>query len=92
MHLSTRWTRAAAVAALATVGLLGVAGTDASAAPAAQTDPVCATPVNVSFVGLTHTASGPAIRVRGITPYSTTRVDLVPEDVVYVQQPGYWNY
>jgi hypothetical protein len=92
MHLSTRWKRAAAVAALATVGLLGVAGTDATAAPAVPINPVCTTPLQLSFVGLTHTEAGPAIRVRGLKPSATTRVDLIPEDVVYVHQPDYWNY
>jgi hypothetical protein len=38
-----------------------------------------------------RTTTGPAILVSGIKPHANTRVALIPEDVVYVQQPDYWT-
>ena len=92
MHLSHRWKRSAAVAALTTVGFLGVAAADASAAPPPPSAATCTTPLRLTSISIVRTTSGPAIQVSGIKPHADTKVALVAEDVVYVQQPDYWNY
>lgn len=92
MHPSKNWARRAAVVAFASVGFLGVAAADASAATAAQIQPSCTTPLTLDSISLVRTTSGPAIEVSGVKPHADTIVALVPEDVVYVKAPDYWNY
>ena len=81
-----------AVAAVAPTGFLGVAAADASAALPPPTAAMCTTPLALRSIELVRTTDGPAILVSGLKPYDTTRVALLAEDVVYVQQPDYWNY
>jgi hypothetical protein len=92
MRLARHWKKSVAAATLATIGILGVAATDASAAPPPPTAATCTTPLVLRSIEIVRTVTGPAIMVTGIKPYDNTRVALVPEDVVYVQQPDYWNY
>ena len=92
MRLLHHSKRSLAVAALATIGFLGVAASDAAAAPPPPTQATCTTPLVLQRIELVRTKTGPAILVSGIKPYANTRVALIPEDVVYIQQPDYWNY
>ncbi len=92
MRLLHHSKRSLAVAALATIGFLGAAGTDAAAAPAPPTLATCTTPLVLNRIEVVRTVTGPAIFVSGIKPHADTRVALLPEDVVYFQQPDYWNY
>jgi hypothetical protein len=94
-------TRLSARALLATLALLAVAplglaasAAPASAAPAAPTLPPPGTcpVVRVDSAEIVRTVSGPAIQVTGVKPHADTRLLLEAEQVVYVQQPDYWNY
>ena len=95
MHLTHHWKRRLAVAVIAAGGFVGVVGVvgaaaDASAAPAQIPD--CTTPLALTSIQLVRTTNGPAVQVSGIKPHADTKVALIPEDVVYVQVPDYWNY
>jgi hypothetical protein len=92
MHLTHHWKRRLAVAALAVGGFVGAAATDASAAPPQVIQPDCTTPLKLTSIQLVRTTHGPAVQVSGIKPYADTKVALIPDDVVYVQAPDYWNY
>jgi hypothetical protein len=92
MHLPHPLARRVAAAALAALGSLGVAATGVAAASTAATTPSCTTPLQLRTIELVRTTDGPAIQVSGIKPAADTIVALVPEDVVYIQPPDYWNY
>jgi hypothetical protein len=92
MHLTHHWKGRLAVAAIAVGGFVGAAATDAVAAPAQVIQPDCTTPLTITSIGLVRTTNGPAVQVSGIKPHTDTKVALIPEDVVYVQAPDYWNY
>src|SRR4051794_32360616 len=64
----------------------------APAPPAAPSSQSCTTQLVLRSIELVRTTSGPALLVSGTKPHATTRVALVPEDVVYIQAPDYWNY
>jgi hypothetical protein len=81
----------AAVALLAAVPAAMVFGASpASAAPGPSAPSGCPT-VQVDSAELVRTTHGPAILVTGVKPQGT-KLLLEAEDVVYVQQPNYWNY
>lgn len=67
------------------------ASTAGTAAPTAP-DPKTCPRVQVDSAELVRTVHGPAIQVKGVKPQADTKLFLVAEDVVYVQQPDYWNY
>jgi hypothetical protein len=69
---------------------VGPAG--ASAAPEAAPDPADCPQVHVDSAEVVKTIHGPAIQVKGLMPQSNMTLHLIPEDIVYVQQPDYWNY
>jgi hypothetical protein len=97
-------TRLSARALLATLALLAmmpvalaVSSAPASASSAAPTAPTLPPPgtcpvVRVDSAEIVRTVSGPAIQVTGVKPHADTLVLLEAEQVVYVQQPDYWNY
>jgi hypothetical protein len=88
-----RWIRhGAAVAAVA--GSLAVAPAAAHAAPAVPPPPTehdCPKAL-VRSAELVRTVYGPAILVRGVAAGPNVDLHLVPEDVVFIRQPEYWNY
>ena len=92
MHPPNHWTRRVAVAALSTIGFLGVASAEAAPALASSIEPSCTTALRLDSISLVRTAAGPAVQVSGVKPHADTDVALIPEDVVYVQPPDYWNY
>jgi hypothetical protein len=84
--------RPIAATALATIGVLGVVGAQAAASPPPPSVETCTTPLVLRSIELVRTTHGPAILASGLKPHADTRVALVPEDVVFVQAPDYWNY
>jgi hypothetical protein len=93
-RLSARGARAIlsllAVAALA-VTMGPAAASAAPAAPKAPPPGTCPT-VQVDSAEIVRTVHGPAIQVTGVKPHADTVLFLEAEDVVYIQQPDYWNY
>jgi hypothetical protein len=88
-----RWARRGAAAA-AVAGSLALAPTAAHAAVAVPPPPTehdCPKTV-VKSAELVRTVTGPAILVQGIAPGPNVKLHLVPEDVVFIRQPEYWNY
>jgi FlaG/FlaF family flagellin (archaellin) len=81
----------AAMALLAAVPAAMVFGASpASAAPGPTAPSGCPT-VQVDSAEVVRTTHGPGILVRGVKPQGA-KLLLEAEDVVYVQQPEYWNY
>jgi len=89
-HIKTCWLLTIGVLALLGAALFGTAGS-ASAAPLPPTPDTCPA-VRVTSVEVVRTTTGPGLMVKGIKPHMDTRVHLVPEDVVYIRQPDFWNY
>ena len=86
-----RWARhGAAVAALA--GSLAVAPAAMATAATAQPLPVDCPATVVKSAEIVRTVNGPAILVKGIAAGPNVDLHLVAEDVVFIQQPDYWNY
>lgn len=85
--------RGALVAAVLLVAPAAVA-TSASASPAAEAapDPATCLRVKVESAEVVKTVNGPALQVKGLMPQSNMTLHLIPEDIVFVQQPDYWNY
>jgi len=79
---------ATAIFALAAGGVLVAPIGAAGAAPAPAT---CANTV-VRSAELVQTTEGPVILVRGVASNYNPRLQLVPEDVVFIQQPDYFPY
>ncbi len=92
MRLAPHWKRSVAAVTLATIGIVGVTAGDTGAAPPPPSASTCTSPLVLHSIELVRTVDGAAIMVTGIKSHDTTRVALVPEDVVYVRQPEYWNY
>jgi len=86
--------RGALVAAAMLVTAPAALAVTASASPAAEAapDPVDCPQVKVESAEIVRTVHGPALQVKGLMPQSNMKLHLIPEDVVYVQQPDYWNY
>jgi hypothetical protein len=70
-----------------------VAGVHPAAASTAtvSSSEMCS-PVNVVKAELVWAANGPAILVAGFMPRPHATLRLDAEQVVYIQQPDYWNY
>jgi hypothetical protein len=81
---------------LAPVGLVaGAVPASASISPGPAPVPlpgVCTTVPEVKTAELVKTVDGPAILITGIKTHADSRLQLDAEDVVFVQQPDYWNY
>jgi hypothetical protein len=90
---SRRWARrGAAVAAVAgSLAFIPTAAHAAVAAPPPPTEHDCPKTL-VRSAELVRTVNGPAILVRGVAAGPNVDLHLVPEDVVFVRQPEYWNY
>ena len=81
-----------AAAMLVTAPAAMASTASASPAPEAAPDPVDCLRVKVESAEVVRTVHGPALQVKGLMPQSNMELHLVAEDVVYVQQPDYWNY
>jgi hypothetical protein len=81
---------------LAPLGLLASAvPASASISPGPDPAPIpgsCPTVPLVRSAELVKTVDGPAILVTGVKLHADSRLQLDPEDVVFIQQPDYWNY
>ena len=81
---------------LAPVGLVaGAVPASASISPGPAPKPlpgVCSPVAEVKTAELVRTTSGPAIQVTGIKSHADSQLQLDAEDVVFIQQPDYWNY
>jgi hypothetical protein len=86
--------RAALVAAALVVTAPAAMASTAGASPAAEAapDPADCPLVKVESAEVVRTVHGPALQVKGLMPSSNTKLHLIPEDIVYVQQPDYWNW
>jgi hypothetical protein len=86
-----RWIRrGAALAAVA--GGLAVVPAMAADAAIVPPPPQSCDATRVQRAEIVRTTSGPAMLVSGITAGPSVDLRLIPEDVVFVQQPDYWNY
>lgn len=83
---------AVALVVAAPVALASTAGASPAPATAKAPDPQTCIRVHVDSAELVRTVNGPAIQVKGLMPQSNMKLQLVAEDVAYVQQPDYWNY
>jgi len=70
---------------------LAVSAAPASAAPVIPAPGTCPA-VGVKSAEIVRTVNGPALQVSGVMPHADTKLVLEAEDVVFVQQPDYWNY
>jgi hypothetical protein len=86
---STAWRAGLGAAALAVAVVATPGGASAASLPPT---PTTCPPVRVTAVEVERTVDGPGVRVTGLAPHADTRLHLVAEDVVYVQQPDYWQY
>jgi hypothetical protein len=81
---------------LAPVGLVaGAVPASASISPGPAPTPlpgVCSPVAEVKTAELVRTTNGPVILVTGLKSHADSRLQLDAEDVVFVQQPDYWNY
>jgi hypothetical protein len=80
----------AAVAAVA--GSLALAPTAMASASVAPPAPDTCPATVVRSAELVRTVNGPAIQVKGVAAGPNVDLHLVAEDVVFIQQPAYWNY
>jgi len=86
--------RGALVAAALIVTAPAAMASTAGASPTSEAapDPANCPRVHVDSAEVVKTIHGPAIQVKGLMPQSNMTLHLIPEDVVFVQQPDYWNY
>jgi hypothetical protein len=81
---------------LAPLGLVASAvPASASISPGPDPSPIpgtCTTVPEVKSAELVRTTNGPVILVTGTKLHSDSKLQLDPEDVVFVRQPEYWNY
>ena len=76
-------------------GLAAAVPVAAMAAPAAAAPtaiPETCSPTYVRSAELVRTVYGPAIEVQGVATHAGLTLRLVPDDVVFIQQPDYFPY
>ena len=89
--IARRWIRRGAALAAVT-GALAIVPTAAAHAAVAPPAPAACAATTVRSAEIVRTTGGPAILVTGVAPGPTVDLRLIPEDVVFIQQPDYWRY